>query len=90
LEVDRRGDEMKIRVELFAILKDIFKTNELWLDMPLVVSSGEALTYLRDSYPGIEPYLYTCALAKNGKYINRKTMLSEGDEIALIPAVSGG
>ena len=42
------------------------------------------------SYPDLEPYMSTVKLAVNRKYIRFDCELRAGDEIALIPPISGG
>ena len=78
-------------VLLFGIAKDIVGRSELDLssleDRPKTV--GELLGYINDSYPEFNK-LTSLAVAVNGEYASNPAELGEGDEVALIPPVSGG
>ena len=48
------------------------------------------LQVLGRTYPGLECLLPRCGLAHNGEYVRGVQPLAAGDEVALIPPVSGG
>ena len=81
---------MQITVRLFARLRDLVGAGELRRDLPgeaTVASVWEAL--VRD-YPDIAPYAQSMSCAVNADYARMTTPLSEGDEVAFLPPVSGG
>ena len=41
-------------------------------------------------FPQLAPYLSRAAVAVNRQYASQTTPLAEGDEVAIIPPVSGG
>jgi molybdopterin converting factor small subunit len=41
-------------------------------------------------YPGLAPYTRAISAARNADYAPMTTALSEGDEVAFLPPVSGG
>ena len=51
--------------------------------------AGNLLKQLIKQYPTLKE-LNSIAIAVNGNYSNTDTIVSSGDEIALIPPVSGG
>ncbi len=76
---------MRIAVKLFAALRERAGARTLQLDLPdgaLVADVWPALA-LGDEPPGL-------LLAVNRSYAARDLALQEGDEVALIPPVSGG
>ena len=81
---------MKIRVLLFAILKDAAETGEVGLDVPEGASVAEIRDTLARRFPAIGVYLPRVAFAVNRTYASIDTKLKAGDEVALIPPVSGG
>lgn len=81
---------MKIRVKLFAILRDAAGTGDVELDVPPGTRAGAIRQMLSAARPAIERYLPRVALAVNRSYATPETELREGDEVALIPPVSGG
>jgi molybdopterin synthase sulfur carrier subunit len=50
---------------------------------------GQLKTYLSELFPALKD-LSSLAVAVNSNYASDKTPISETDEIALIPPVSGG
>ena len=81
---------MTITVKLFAILRDRAGTSELTLDLPRGSAASVALESIASRYPALRDHLPRAALAINREYVPRDTALSDGDELALIPPVSGG
>lgn len=54
------------------------------------ITAGQLLTELKAAYPGLEQIGATLAIAVNREYASLETVLQDGDEVALIPPVSGG
>jgi molybdopterin synthase catalytic subunit/molybdopterin converting factor small subunit len=76
---------MKVAVRLFAGLRELAGTRSVELDLPegaLAADVWPALS-LGDEPPGL-------LVAVNKRYAAGTTVLGEGDEVALIPPVSGG
>jgi len=81
---------MNIQVRFFAIFRERIGCEEIELPLPEGATARDALTSLGLEYP--------CILQLEGKFqiaINRhmapfETVLSGGDELALIPPVAGG
>ena len=66
-------------------------TAELQLEMVAGSSTLTVVDALQAQFPQLEQLLPRCALAVNGDYVQSTEMaLSEGDEIALLPPMSGG
>ena len=76
---------MQIRVRLFAALRERAGIAERQLELAEGASVADVWRELKlgDEPPGI-------AYARNREYASRDTMLADGDEVALIPPVSGG
>lgn len=81
---------MRIRVRLFAILKDAAGTGELTLDLPDGAAVESARELLRAQFPALGKYLTRVAFAVNHSYVKADARLHADDELALIPPVSGG
>jgi len=65
------------------------RTGMLTLELAEGSTAGGAKAELRRRYPGLEWPAGTL-LAVNQEYAGEKTVLREGDELAVIPPVSGG
>jgi molybdopterin converting factor subunit 1 len=51
---------------------------------------GELWDALTELYPGLEPMRDTLAFAVNGEYARMEETVFAGDEVAVLPPVSGG
>src|SRR5690348_3985141 len=81
---------MKVNVKLFAILRDRAGASELALDLADRATVSDAVTALGEKFPAIRALVGRAACAVNRSYVGAATVLREGDELALIPPVSGG
>jgi molybdopterin converting factor subunit 1 len=81
---------MRVVVKLFAVIRDSIGVSEIVLDL----REGETVSDLRqrlvESHGDAASLLGKCAIAVNRVYAARDTLLHEGDEVAVIPPVSGG
>jgi MoaE-MoaD fusion protein len=76
---------MLVRVRLFAVLRERAGTDELELELPDGARVADALAAV-DPLAGGLPLV----MAVNREYADADAPLSPGDELALIPPVSGG
>jgi molybdopterin synthase catalytic subunit len=76
---------MEVRVRVFAGLRERAGADELELDLPDGATVGDALARLHDVTGGAP-----VVMAVNRTYADSADVLRPGDEVALIPPVSGG
>ncbi len=81
---------MKVRMLLFAVLRDIVGTDERELEVAEGVRALDLWNDLRAAHPQIAHYERPPFTAVNQDYVQPETVLREGDEVAFIPPVSGG
>lgn len=81
---------MTVRVRFFAILKDRAGADAVDLTLADRSTVGEALDAIAARFEPIAPLLPRVAPAVNRTYARRDHVLNDGDELALIPPVSGG
>ena len=81
---------MKVRVRCFAAAREIVGTGELVVEIP----EGSTLTQLVDEirrlFPRLDGLAGSLLLSVNREYAPLHRRLAAGDEVALIPPVSGG
>ncbi|MBV8780223.1 MAG: MoaD/ThiS family protein, partial [Phycisphaerae bacterium] len=65
-------------------------TGEARLDVPVTASVDSVAKTLGEKYPRLAPMLPKVAFAINQSYVTADVLLRDGDELAVIPAVSGG
>lgn len=80
---------MKLNILAFGITKDIVGGSSVEVELSEGLSVGEFKTVLGDRYPAMKE-LKSLLVAVNEEYGDDQLILTEKDEIALIPPVSGG
>jgi len=81
---------MRIRVLLFGVLKDIYERSSEELDLPPGATLADVLEHYRQEAPEQRTLFPVLALSVNQQYAKTTHPLREGDEVALLPPVSGG
>jgi molybdopterin converting factor subunit 1 len=81
---------MRVAVKLFAGARDLVKQSEVSLELPPGSDVAELRTVLAERFPQLAALAERSMMAVNSEYAGDPTPISEGDEIALIPPVSGG
>ena len=81
---------MRIRVRLFAIQRELVGAREVELDLPVGSPIEDAWTALVALHPTLAPGRAYVRFARNADYADADTPLADGDELAIIPPVSGG
>src|SRR5947209_3981174 len=81
---------MQIRVLFFGILKDLAGRNSEVLTLPDFATANDVLEHYRQKISSIESALPSIAISINQEYSRPDAVLKSGDEIALLPPVSGG
>jgi len=76
---------MEVTVRLFAMLRERAGAGEVSLELPDGASVADALHELSDLAEGLP-----LVMAVNREYAGEEHVLEAGDELALIPPVSGG
>src|SRR5262249_54183341 len=82
---------MQVSVLLFAVLRERAGRDSLQLELPDGATVADAIDAARGE-PGLSepPGRFSGAMAANREYASPDTTLSSGDELALVPPVSGG
>ncbi len=81
---------MQVRVRFFGMLKEIAGREGEMLRLPEGARVADLLDQCASSAPNLKDYFSVIAVALNQEYSERDAVLHEGDEVALIPPVSGG
>ncbi|MCL6631235.1 MAG: molybdopterin converting factor subunit 1 [Alicyclobacillus herbarius] len=81
---------MKIRVRLFAGIAEMIQQRELTLNVPSGTSILQLRQQLMDSYPAASRDIAQAMMAVNRSYAHDATIVQDGDEVGVIPPVSGG
>ncbi|HEX8024799.1 MAG TPA: molybdenum cofactor biosynthesis protein MoaE [Candidatus Limnocylindrales bacterium] len=82
--------DVRIRVRLFAIQRELAGTREVPLELPDGATITDAWDAIVARFPALAPGRDYVRFARNSAYTPATTILADGDELALIPPVSGG
>lgn len=81
--------EMKIRILAFGIARDIMGSRNMEMELKSGATISDVRETINVSYPKLLE-LKHIHLSLNGDYTDGSEIISEQDEIAIIPPVSGG
>jgi len=81
---------MRVTVRLFARLRDLAGSGELVRDVANPATVETVWRSLVDEMPDLRAYERTMSVAVNADYAKMSAKVSDGDEVAFLPPVSGG
>ncbi len=81
---------IRVRVRLFAMHRELTGLRQLDLELPAGSNPEDAWASLAARFPSLAPGRPSVRFAVNGAYAAPDATLADGDELALIPPVSGG
>lgn len=81
---------MKVRVRLFAVLREDAGRAEAELELPPGATAEDAWRQLAARHSGLAARRPSLAAAVNRRYATFEQALSDGDELVFVPPVSGG
>ena len=79
-----------VKVLCFAQLRDYLGASDFTVPLPSDATGRGLLDALRQRSPRIGPLLDVSRLAVNQEYVAADVRLRDGDEVVVIPPVSGG
>jgi MoaE-MoaD fusion protein len=80
---------MTIRVRFFASLRERLRSSEVLRELPSGATVADLVTALHGDFPAFAGS-GRVSIAVNAEYVDAHHVLADGDEVALIPPVSGG
>ena len=81
---------MTVRVLLFAGLRERLRSDSVTLVLPGDATVGQLLAALAEQHPVLRALLPPCRVAVNHEFVAADHPVRAGDELAVIPPVSGG
>ena len=81
---------MRVTIRLFARLRDIAGAAELHREVAAGTTVASIWQQLVDDFPELAPYAQSISTAVNADYARMDRLVSDGDEVAFLPPVSGG
>ncbi|MFQ5817121.1 MAG: molybdopterin converting factor subunit 1 [Terriglobia bacterium] len=81
---------MQVKVLFFGQLRDIVGRGEEAVELAEGASVADLLTHYRRTHPRLQDFRSSLAVSVNQEYAEVSAPLHHGDEVALLPPVSGG
>lgn len=81
---------VRVTVKLFALVREAAGAEELALELPAASTVEDLRRVLAQRLPALSRILPSCVVAVNRRYASEDVELSDGDEAAVVPPVSGG
>jgi MoaE-MoaD fusion protein len=81
---------MQIRVLFFGVLKDLAGRASDSLNLPENATLSDVLQHYEQALPSLKHLASSLAMSVNQEYAAPDARLRQGDEVALLPPVSGG
>ncbi len=81
---------MLLEVRLFAMLREASQTERIQVRLEPGASVASLRAAIAREFPALAPHLPTTRVASNLQFVSDEHVLAEGQELALIPPVSGG
>lgn len=81
---------MRVKVRLFARLRDLAGTGELTCEIGAGARVADVWRAVVERYPAAGPHGSSVSAAVNAEYARMDAAVSAGDEVAFLPPVSGG
>jgi len=79
-----------MKILVFAHLKDVLGCSQIECPIRGPVTLDAFWNRLLEDYPVLSEHRQTLRVSRNLEFVTADALLSENDEIALIPPVSGG
>jgi MoaE-MoaD fusion protein len=81
---------MRVHILVFGVLKDLIPESSAPLELPDGARVRDLLNHHRKSFASSDELWRSLAVAVNREYVSAEHLLRDGDEVALLPPVSGG
>lgn len=81
---------MRVHLKMFAILRERSGVGETELELSEGATVADAIRAVEKRFAVLSGLLGRTAAAVNMEYAKASDLLKEGDELALVPPVSGG
>ena len=81
---------MELNVRLFALYRERAGSNKIAIDIPEGGTVADLTDEVRRQLPNLAPPEVTIVVAVNADYASQDVVLQSGDDVCLIPPVSGG
>jgi molybdopterin synthase sulfur carrier subunit len=79
-----------VTVKLFAAYQEAYGLSEITLAFPSAIPVREVLEKILQDHPELEQWRNLTRFGVNLQFVDSDALVRDGDEVVLIPPVSGG
>jgi len=87
---EMKRDYARVRVLLFASVREAVGERHVYVRVGPGATVADVRSKVCEEYPQVSEVMMRCAVAVNQEYAGEDRGVRGGDEVALIPPVSGG
>jgi len=84
------SNQITVTVKLFAAYQEAYGVEEIQQQFPPQTPVKAVLDKILKEHPQLEPWQGVTNFGINLDFVSPETILQDGDEVVLIPPVSGG
>jgi len=84
------SDQITVTVKLFAAYQEAYGVEEIQQQFPPHTEVKAVLDSIVQEHPQLEQWREVTRFGVNLNFVSPETILEDGDEVVLIPPVSGG
>ncbi len=81
---------MLVHIRLFARYRELAGCPSLDIEVPSHSTAGDAFSQVAERFPQMRPMRASTLFAINAEFVKPTVELRDGEELALMPPVSGG
>ncbi len=81
---------MKITLRFFGQLRELAKCDETEIELKEATRIGDLVWLVGERFPNMREHLKVVSFAIDNEYAPKDAVLSEGNEVSLLPPISGG
>ncbi|MBS3816189.1 MAG: molybdopterin converting factor subunit 1 [Candidatus Thermoplasmatota archaeon] len=84
------SEEIEIIVKFFAMARQAVGKKKMDMQIDEDTKAGELVDQVTEEYPELEDIKSSLIISVNKNRVDEEHVLSEGDEVAIMPPVAGG
>jgi sulfur-carrier protein len=84
------AENIQVSIKLFAVYQEVIGESEITQNLPVGTAASDVLQELINKYPQLEKWRSVTRLGINLDFVESDRLLQDGDELVIIPPVSGG
>jgi len=81
---------MTVTLKFYGQLRDITKQTETQIQVKEHATVSDLAETLAQKFPKLREHLQTVSFAVDSEYAPKETVLKEGNEVGVLPPISGG